>query len=77
MAIFRMKLAGREKPLLVKAAGIKEARDRVITGCDALNAEEVEAAFTNREPVWREGEPFPVEPAADAPGEKPSGGETE
>lgn len=59
MGIFKIALAGRKAPVLVKAAGVREAKDRVITSCESLNADEMEAALTEGETVWREGEPFP------------------
>jgi hypothetical protein len=61
MGIFKMTLAGRKDPVLVKAAGVREAKDRVITSCESLNADEMEAALTNGETVWREGDDFPAD----------------
>jgi hypothetical protein len=61
MGIFRVTIAGRKAPLLVKGAGMREAKDRIITACDALNADEMETALTNGETVWREGEDFPAD----------------
>jgi hypothetical protein len=56
-----MTIAGRKAPLLVKGAGMREAKDRIITACDPLNADEMETALTNGETVWREGDDFPAD----------------
>ena len=61
MGIFRVVIAGRKAPVLVKASGMREAKDRVITTCEALNADEMEQALTSGETVWREGDEFPAE----------------
>jgi hypothetical protein len=61
MGIFRVTMAGRKAPLLVKGAGMREAKDRIITACDPLNADEMETALTEGETVWRDGEPFPAD----------------
>lgn len=63
MAIFKVSIAGRRTPVLIKAEGKRDAYARVITGCDALSAEEMETALTAGDKVWAAGEPFPVEPA--------------
>ena len=63
MGIYRMKLAGRTAPLLVKADGVREAKDRVVTECVSLSADEMEAALTDGATVWRPGEAFPADEA--------------
>jgi hypothetical protein len=61
MAIFKVGIAGRKSPVLIKAEGKREAYARIITSCDALTAEEMEVALTSGDKVWAAGEPFPVE----------------
>jgi hypothetical protein len=44
MGVYRMKLAGREEPILLRAKGRPEAVARVVEEAKALTAEEVEDA---------------------------------
>lgn len=73
MAIYRTTIAGRRRPVLVKAANKTEAKDRVVTSCELLTGDELEEALTEGEVVWKDGEDLPEddpEPEAEAEPEK-------
>lgn len=66
MGIYRATVAGRRKPLLLKADNITKAKDRIVTSCELLTTDKLEEALTEGETVWREGEDVPAdEPEAE------------
>lgn len=78
MGIYRTTIAGRRKPILVKAKNITEAKDRIVTGIELLNSDTLEEALTNGETVWKDGEDFPLdEPETEPEGEEEAAAETE
>lgn len=58
MPIYRVKIEGRHKSILVKEDSAAKAKDRVATAT-ALTAEEMSTAIEDGERVWKSGEPFP------------------
>lgn len=69
MGVYRVKVAGRVKPILLRAKGRPEAVARIVEEAKALTAEEVEEAFDKGESVWREGDPFPDDEPVEAASE--------
>ncbi|MFL6864071.1 MAG: hypothetical protein ACJ8DZ_13840 [Allosphingosinicella sp.] len=59
MGIYRAAIVGRRKPVLIRADGRNDAKDRIVTTLELLNAEELETALGEGETVWREGTPLP------------------
>lgn len=66
MGIYRTTIAGRRKPVLVRADNITKAKDRIVTSCELLNSDKLEEALTDGERVWKEGEDFPLDDQAGA-----------
>ena len=60
MPIYRIKIEGRHKSLLVKEESAAKAKERVVTAT-ALTADEMSAAIENGERVWKACEPFPAD----------------
>ena len=69
MPIFRVKIAGRNKPLLARAESQAKLKDLLVEA-KALTAKELAEAFG--EPVWEGGELPADEPAADVGDPPPS-----
>jgi hypothetical protein len=63
MGVYRMKLAGRRKPILVKAESIAKAKDAIVEG-EKLDAEEMADALANGESVWKPGDELPADDPA-------------
>lgn len=69
MAIYRAKIAGRRKPVLLKAGNRTEAKDRIVTELDLLTSDELEEALEAGESVWRPGEDLPPDDVEETPAE--------
>jgi hypothetical protein len=70
VAIFRVKIAGRDKPILARAESAAKLREALVEA-KALTAKELADAFG--EPVWTPGEPLPAdEPIEDKPADPPT-----
>jgi hypothetical protein len=66
MGVYRIKLAGRRKPILLRAKSKTEATERVVETIESLTGEEVETALDTGEKVWKVGEELPDDdPAPD------------
>lgn len=63
MGVYRMKVAGRVRPILVKAESLAKAKDAVVEG-EKLDAEEMGEALAKGEALWKPGEPLPADDAA-------------
>lgn len=61
MPIFRVKIAGRSKPILARADSAAKVREAIVEA-KALTSKELSDAFG--EAVWTPGEELPAEPAA-------------
>lgn len=72
MPIYRMKIAGRNKPVLVKAESAAKAKDQIVEA-KALTAEEMGEALSSGEKVWNPGDDLPDDEAELEPGK---GGES-
>jgi hypothetical protein len=64
MAVYRVKLAGRTKPILLRAKNKTEAIERVVIEMGALTGEDVEEALDKGETVWKLGEDLPADDVA-------------
>lgn len=60
MPIYKTKIQGRNKPLLLKAESAAKGKDQIVT-LEALTAEEMAEALASGEKVWTPGEPFPAD----------------
>ncbi len=60
MPIYRLKLAGRRKSILVKAESAAKAKELVVT-VKALNAEEMQEAIESDEKLWKAGDELPAD----------------
>ena len=58
MGVYRMKVAGREKAVLVRADSLAKAEKAIVSG-EQLKAEDMEKALLAGDKVWTPGEPFP------------------
>lgn len=74
MGVYRMKVTGRRKPVLVRADSLAKAKDALVSG-EGLKAEEVEDALVAGEKVWKPGDELPADEAAqdDAGAERQAG----
>ncbi len=63
MPIYKMHIAGRNKPVLVKADSAAKAKDFVVEA-KALTAEEMGAALESGEKVWNGTDALPADEAA-------------
>ena len=61
MAVYRAKIAGRKKPVLLRAGNRTEAIGRLVETLDALTGDAVEEALDAGEKVWKPGEPLPAD----------------
>lgn len=61
MGVYRMEIAGRKKPVLLRADNKTAAIDRVVLSAKALTGGEVEELLESGESVWKPGEPFPAD----------------
>jgi len=77
MAIYRTTIAGRRKPVLVRAANKTAAKDRIVTECELLDSEQLEEALSNGEKVWKDGEDFPADEPEPEPAAERQAGDTE
>jgi hypothetical protein len=68
MAVYRVVLEGREKPVLLRAKNKSEALDMVVDA-RALTGEEVEEALVGGEKLWKVGDPFPADEVSVEAGE--------
>jgi hypothetical protein len=59
MGIYRAKIAGRKKPVLLKADNKTGVKDRVVTDIELLTTDDLEAALEAGETVWKAGEDLP------------------
>lgn len=66
MGVYRVKVEGRNKPVLVKEDSQAKAKDRVVSA-ELLNAEQMAEAMDAGETIWKAGDPFPADVAVDAP----------
>jgi len=64
MGVYRMKIEGRNKPVLMRAKNLTEARNSFVDG-ESLTAEQVEEALVAGERVWAPGTPLPEDVAAE------------
>ena len=64
MPIYRVRIEGRHKTLLIKEESAAKAKERVVTAT-ALTADEMSSAIEDGERVWKVGEPFPADEAPD------------
>jgi len=72
MGVYRIKVAGRNMPILLRAKSKTEATERVVESVESLTAEEVEEALDAGEKVWKPGEPLAAdEEVKDAPDPEP------
>lgn len=72
MAVYRIKLAGRNKPILLRAKSKTEAIERVVVEVGALTGDEVEEALDAGDKVWKLGDELPAdEEIVDAPDQDP------
>lgn len=65
MGVYRMKLQGRRKPVLVKAESIAKAKDLLVEG-EKLDAEAMGDALAAGEVVWKPGDALPADDAVEA-----------
>jgi len=72
MGVYRMNIEGRNKPVLMRAKSLSEARGSLVDG-ESLTAEQVEEALVAGEKVWAPGTPLPE----DVPAELEKGTEGE
>lgn len=61
MGVYRGKIVGRKKPILLRAANKTEAIGRLIESLDALTGDEVEEALDAGDKVWKVGEELPAD----------------
>jgi len=70
MGVYRVKVEGRRKAILLRAKSKTEAIDAVVTEAKALTGEEVEEALAEGAKLWKAGDPLPEDdeaPAGDGP----------
>lgn len=60
MAIYAVKIPGRNKRVLVKASNQTEAAGRFLS-VELLTNDKMQEALDEGEAVWREGAPFPAD----------------
>lgn len=75
MGVYRMTIAGRNKPVLLRAKNKTDAVEALVEG-KSLTAEEVEEALVAGDKLWTPGDPLPEddkpeEPAAPEGSEEP------
>jgi len=61
VAIYRVKVKGREAPVLMRVKNKTEATDAIITEAKALNGEEVEDALAAGAKLWDPTSPLPAD----------------
>lgn len=64
MGVYRIELAGRRKPILLRAKSKTEAIERVVLEAKSLTAEEVEEALDGGETLWKPGTDLPEDDPA-------------
>lgn len=69
MPVYRAKIPGRRKPLLIKADNATDAY-RSLVELDALKADEMAEALENGDSVWKPGTPLPADDPEPAPAEE-------
>lgn len=70
MAIYRVKVKGRNSPILLRSKSKTEATDAVVTEAKALTGEEVEQAFADGAKLWDPATPLPADEVVE---DKPEG----
>ena len=60
MPLYRAKIVGRKKPVLIKADSGSAARDQLVE-LETLTAKEVNALFDTDEKPWKPGEELPAD----------------
>lgn len=66
MGVYRVKVEGRNKPILVKEESQAKAKDRVVSA-ELLKSEDLAEAMEAGETIWKVGDPFPADVAVEAP----------
>jgi len=74
MGVYKMKLTGRGKPVLVRADSLAKAEKALVEG-KALTAEQVEDALVAGDKVWKPGEELPADDPALEAGESSGSGD--
>lgn len=64
MPIYRAKIEGRKKPVLLKADSAAKARDQLVD-VETLSSSDMMDAIEAGEKVWKPGEPLPEDEPAE------------
>jgi hypothetical protein len=72
MPIYKAKIAGRNKPVLVRADTAAKARDQVVE-VEALDSGQLQDALEAGEAVWKPGTPLPEDDKPEAEAEQGGG----
>lgn len=70
MPVYRMRITGRRKPILLKGETAAKARDTLVTA-ELITAEAMADALGNGEQIWTPGTDLPADEPAPTPEIKP------
>lgn len=76
MPIYRAKITGRTKTVLVKSESAAKAKELFVE-VSALTAEQMQDALDEGEAVWKPGTPLPEDDAEPAAGDEETGADAE